>query len=124
MILKQKYFFLRNPFFCEEFEFLNQKNIVIENYILVKSSRMVKVIFYADSKSTSRIIFPPRKSGDMGWSKFVQKSTYLTFCSHIYANPSFVFSSKCRPFLIKMGSSAVLSSPRKANFDAVPNPSA
>ena len=55
--------------FFEKSEFFGERKIVLEKYIFEKSSRMVKVIFYAELKSTSRIIFSPRKSGDIGWSK-------------------------------------------------------
>ena len=46
------------------------------------------MIFYADVKSTRRISFHFRKSGDIGWFNFFQKSNYLTDRFHIIANSS------------------------------------
>ena len=61
----KKYFFQKTySFFSWKSEFLGDRKFALGKYIFEKSSRMVKMVFAADAKSTSRIVFSPRKSGD------------------------------------------------------------
>ena len=50
------FFFAKNRhFLCEQSEVFGDKKMMLRKYIFEKSSRMVKVIFAADAKSTIRI---------------------------------------------------------------------
>ena len=54
----KKFFFQKTySFFSWKSEFLGDRKFALGKYIFEKSSRMVKMVFAADAKSTSRIVF-------------------------------------------------------------------